>query len=52
MRPLSAILGGEPALTVLPNVLLSGVLTVIIAVAFSIWSVAFMQRPRPMHNVI
>jgi hypothetical protein len=41
-----AILGGEPALTVLPNVLLSGVLTVIIAVGFSIWSAAFVQRPR------
>ena len=36
----------------LPNVLLSGVLTVIIAVAFSIWSVAFVQRPRLMHDVI
>jgi hypothetical protein len=40
-----AILTGEPALTVLPNLLLSGVLTVIIAVALAIWSVAFIQRP-------
>jgi hypothetical protein len=39
-----AILGGEPALTVLPNLLLGGVLTVIIAAAFGIWSVAFVQR--------
>jgi hypothetical protein len=39
-----AILSGEPALTVLPNLLLSGVLTVIIALAFGIWSVAFVQR--------
>jgi hypothetical protein len=41
-----AILGGEPALTVLPNLLLGGVLTVIIAAAFGIWSVAFVQRRR------
>jgi hypothetical protein len=40
-----AILGGEPALTVLPNLLLSGTLTVIIALALAIWSVAFVQRP-------
>jgi hypothetical protein len=39
-----AILGGEPALTVLPNLLFGGVLTVIIAAAFGIWSVAFVQR--------
>jgi hypothetical protein len=39
-----AILAGEPALTVLPNLLLSGVLTVIIAVALAILSVAFVQR--------
>src|SRR6476660_6850642 len=34
-----AILTGEPAQTVPPNLLLSGLLTVIIAVAFEIWSV-------------
>ncbi|HEX6760521.1 MAG TPA: hypothetical protein VF086_19260 [Propionibacteriaceae bacterium] len=39
------ILAGEPALTVLPNLLLSGVLTVIIAVALAVWSVAFVHRP-------
>jgi hypothetical protein len=39
-----AILAGEPALTVLPNLLVSGVLTVIIALALAIWSAAFVQR--------
>jgi hypothetical protein len=39
-----AILAGEPALTVLPNLLLSGILTIIVALALSIWSVAFVQR--------
>jgi hypothetical protein len=39
-----AILAGEPALTVLSDLFVSGVLTVIIAVALAIWSVAFVQR--------
>jgi hypothetical protein len=39
-----AVLGGEPALIVMPNLLLSGVLTVITALALAIWSVAFVQR--------
>jgi hypothetical protein len=39
-----AILAGEPALTVLPNLLVGGVLTMIIALALAIWSVAFVQR--------
>jgi hypothetical protein len=38
-----AILAGEPALTVLTNLLVSGVLAVIMAVALAIWSVAFVQ---------
>jgi len=39
-----AILAGEPALTVLPNLVFSGVLTVITALVLAIWSVAFVQR--------
>jgi hypothetical protein len=39
-----AVLAGEPALTVLPNLLVSGILAVIVALALSIWSVAFVQR--------
>jgi hypothetical protein len=42
-----AILAGEPALTVLPNLVFSGVLTVITALVLAIWSVAFVQRRRP-----
>ena len=38
------ILAGEPALTVLPSLLVSGVLTMIIALALAIWSVAFVHR--------
>lgn len=39
-----AILGGEPALTVVPNLLVTGVLAVIVALAFGIWSVMFVER--------
>jgi hypothetical protein len=39
-----AVLVGEPALTVLPKLFASRVLTVIIALALAIWSVAFVQR--------
>lgn len=38
------ILGGEPALTVIPNLLVTGVLAVIVALALGIWSVMFVER--------
>jgi hypothetical protein len=38
------VLAGEPALTVLPTFLLSGILTVIVGLALSVWSVSFVQR--------
>ncbi len=38
------ILGGEPALTVIPNLLVSGVLAVIVALTLGIWSVMFVER--------
>jgi hypothetical protein len=38
------VLAGEPALTVLPIFLLNGILTVIVALALSVWSVFFVQR--------
>ncbi len=39
-----AILAGEPAMTVIPNLLVTGVLAVIVALAFGIWSVMFVER--------
>ncbi len=39
-----AILAGEPAMTVIPNLLVTGVLAVIVALAFGIWSVRFVER--------
>jgi hypothetical protein len=38
------ILGGEPALTVIPNLLLTGIVAVIVAVAVAVWSVSFVER--------
>jgi hypothetical protein len=35
------ILQGEPALTVIPDVMLAGILTVLVAIAVGIWSVSF-----------
>ena len=37
-------LGGEPAMTVIPNLLLTGVLAVIVSLALLIWSVLFVHR--------
>lgn len=38
------ILGGEPALTVIPNLLVTGTAAVIVAVAVLVWSVRFVDR--------
>jgi hypothetical protein len=38
------ILAGEPAMTVIPNLLVTGVLAVIVAFAVGIWSVMFVER--------
>lgn len=37
-------LGGEPAMTVIPNLLLTGILAVLVSVALLIWSVRFVHR--------
>lgn len=40
------IIGGEPAMTIVPNLLVTGVLTVVVSVAFVIWSIGYAHRPR------
>lgn len=37
-------LGGEPAMTVIPNLLLTGILAVIISLALLVWSLGFVHR--------
>jgi hypothetical protein len=39
-----AILGGEPALTVVPNLLLTGVLAILFSLLYLGWSLLFVQR--------
>jgi hypothetical protein len=38
------ILGGEPAMTVVPNLLVAGILTAIVALGVALWAVAFAHR--------
>jgi hypothetical protein len=40
------ILSGEPAMTIIPNLLVTGILAVIVAVAVGIWSVRFVDQRR------
>lgn len=37
-------LGGEPAMTVIPNLLITGILAVLISLALLVWSVRFVHR--------
>lgn len=41
--PFSA-LGGEPAMTIVPNLLITGILTILVSLAFLIWVTLFVQR--------
>lgn len=38
------VVAGEPALTIVPNLLVSGVLTVLLSLAFLAWAAVFVQR--------
>lgn len=38
------ILGGEPAMTIVPNLLVTGVLAIIVSLALLVWAAAFVQR--------
>ena len=38
------VLSGEPAMTIVPNLLVTGILAVIAAVAVGIWSLGFVER--------
>jgi hypothetical protein len=42
--PLATNMGGEPGLTIVPNLLLTGILVLIVASSVIVWSVAFVQR--------
>lgn len=40
------VLGGEPAMSIVPNLAVTGVLAIITSVAVGIWAVWFIQRPH------
>lgn len=44
--PAFAILNGEPAMTIIPNLLVSGVLTITVSIAFAAWAVGYAHRPH------
>ncbi len=39
-------LGGEPAMTLIPNLLVTGVLAVLVSLVFLVWSALFIHRKR------
>ena len=40
------ILGGEPAMTILPNLLVTGVLAIVVSLLFLAWATLFIERPH------
>jgi hypothetical protein len=42
--PIATNMGGEPAMTIVPNLLVTGLLTIIFSLATIVWSVMFVQR--------
>ena len=41
---LFSILAGEPAMTIIPNLLITGILAIIVSLSIMVWAVAFVQR--------
>jgi hypothetical protein len=44
--PIATNMGGEPAMAIVPNLLITGLLTIILSLAVIVWSVLFVQRKR------
>lgn len=42
--PIATNMGGEPAMSLAPNLLATGLLTIIVSLAVVVWSLAFVQR--------
>jgi len=42
--PIASNMGGEPAMTIVPNLLATGLLTIVISAAVLVWAAAFVQR--------
>lgn len=44
--PIAETMDGEPGMTIVPNLMVTGILTIVISLAVIIWSIAFVQRPH------
>ena len=42
--PIATNMGGEPGMTIVPNLLVTGVLTILVSLAVLVWAAAFVQR--------
>lgn len=42
--PLATSMDGEPGMTIIPNLLATGILAIIVSLAVIVWSIAFVQR--------
>ena len=42
--PIATNMGGEPGITIIPNLLVTGILTIIVSLIAIIWAAAFVQR--------
>lgn len=50
--PIATNMGGEPGMTVVPNFLVTGILTILVSLAVAIWAAAFVQRRSGGHVLI
>jgi hypothetical protein len=44
--PIATNMGGEPGMTIIPNLLITGILNIIVSLAVIVWAVAFVQRRK------
>jgi hypothetical protein len=42
--PIATNMGGEPGMTIIPSLLITGILTIIVSLATVVWAAAFVQR--------
>jgi len=44
--PIATNMGGEPGMTIIPNLLITGVLCIVVSLAIIVWAAALVQRKR------
>ena len=42
--PIATKMGGDPGMTIVPHLLITGILTIIVSLTLIVWSIAFVQR--------